>query len=267
MYRTIDAALWTDPKIKKLSASARLLFVYLITNPHTHVSGIYYLPLTTMTNESGISPRTIRHIQEELAATRLCRFDAERELVWVCSMMKYQGHGEKARKSAAHHLVEDLHNSPLIKDFIDKYPDVRTELERMEADIVSIGYPAQDEVATPDSRSPIPDSRILTPDPERIAYGEFQNVRLTDDEHSKLKAKFNGSLEGLINRLDRYAEQSPAKFRKYKSHYATILNWAERDVSTTHNKQTARVSQLPSEAEILAAQERLNAAREPRNRR
>jgi hypothetical protein len=44
MYRTIETSMWTDAKFRGLPAPARLLFLYLITNPHAHVSGIYYLP-------------------------------------------------------------------------------------------------------------------------------------------------------------------------------------------------------------------------------
>lgn len=93
----------------------------------------------------------------------------------------------------------------------------------------------------------------------RIAYGEFGHVLLSPGEHEKLEAKLNGTLATLIDRLDRYAEQSPAKFRKYRSHYATILNWADRD-----GIKPPTGSKKPSEAEIQAAQARVDAAREKR---
>ncbi len=64
---------------------------------------------------------------------------------------------------------------------------------------------------------------------KRTAYGEFGNVLLYEHEHAKLTASLNGRLESLINRLDRWGEEEPAKFRKKKNHYATLLNWAERD--------------------------------------
>lgn len=57
-------------------------------------------------------------------------------------------------------------------------------------------------------------------------YGEFKNVRLTDDEFEKLKTKFNSTHLDRIEALSQYIEQ---KGKKYKSHYATILTWDRND--------------------------------------
>ena len=53
-------------------------------------------------------------------------------------------------------------------------------------------------------------------------YGEFQNVRLTDAEHEKLKQKFNGSCQ---QKIDSLSEGIASKGYRYKDHYATILAW------------------------------------------
>ena len=59
------------------------------------------------------------------------------------------------------------------------------------------------------------------------AYGEFSNVFLCDDELEKLQKKL-GEKRALsyIERLSGYIASSG---KKYKSHYATLLNWALRD--------------------------------------
>jgi hypothetical protein len=80
------------------------------------------------------------------------------------------------------------------------------------------------------------------------AHGEFGQVELTKTEYEKLKAKMNGSLEDYINRLDRYSQTHSAKFHKYQSHYAVILNWYDRDVKEGRVKPL--VSSRPSEEEI-----------------
>ena len=58
------------------------------------------------------------------------------------------------------------------------------------------------------------------------SYGEFKNVKLTDEEVNKLKDRFPESYEGKINDLSFYIESKGAK---YKSHYATILTWDRKD--------------------------------------
>ena len=68
--------------------------------------------------------------------------------------------------------------------------------------------------------------------PAKHKYGEYNNVLLTDTELDKLKDKFP-DWEDRIERLSIYIESKGAK---YKSHYATILNWARRDGSTANGR-------------------------------
>jgi hypothetical protein len=57
-------------------------------------------------------------------------------------------------------------------------------------------------------------------DKSKKRYGEFKNVHLTDDEHSKLTERMGVErLESGINILDAYIEQ---KGRRYKSHFAVM---------------------------------------------
>lgn len=53
----------------------------------------------------------------------------------------------------------------------------------------------------------------------------LNNIKLTDDELAKLKNMFT-DLEEKIETLSLYVASS---WKKYKSHYATILNWARKD--------------------------------------
>lgn len=158
MYRTIDSAFWTDPKIRKLSADAKLLLLYFITNAHTHVSGIYYAPRLLIQHETGLTGKAIDTLCDTLSKLELCRFDRALELVWVKNMMRYQGRGDKNLKSAAHHVTEDLHYSPLIADFLEYYPEVKAVIPDRVLDRVS-------RVRTPEQ-----DSRSLIPDQDTIAH-------------------------------------------------------------------------------------------------
>jgi hypothetical protein len=137
MYRTVESGLWDDPKVERLSTEAKLLFVYLFTNRHSHVSGIYPMKVALSCLELGLSDRVVRAAWEMLASEGLVKVDRERSIVWVVNMLRHQGRGEKNERSAARQL-ETLHGSPLIADFLAKYPEVRVFLR---LDRVSIGYP------------------------------------------------------------------------------------------------------------------------------
>ena len=71
--------------------------------------------------------------------------------------------------------------------------------------------------------------------PVKHKYGEYNNVLLTDDELDKLKGEYP-DWEDRIERLSSYVASTG---KSYKSHYATIRNWARKDKE--QSKGTAAV--------------------------
>ena len=69
-------------------------------------------------------------------------------------------------------------------------------------------------------------------------YGEYNNVLLTDEELEKLKAEYF-DYEDRIEKLSSYVASTG---KRYKSHYATIRNWARKDKEkqqlNAYHKQT-----------------------------
>ena len=68
--------------------------------------------------------------------------------------------------------------------------------------------------------------RNIKEKPVKHKYGEYGNVLLTDEEFAKIKDKFPSDYQSWIDRLSGYIE---SKGVKYKSHYATILNWSRNE--------------------------------------
>lgn len=60
----------------------------------------------------------------------------------------------------------------------------------------------------------------------RHQYGEYKNVLLSDDEMDKLKAEYPDDWSERIDRLSFYMASTG---KGYKSHLATIRNWARED--------------------------------------
>ena len=122
-YKNIHDQFWTDPKLKKLSPNDKYLFVYLITSPHSHYTGLYYLPILFIKEETGLGGAVDRGMKG-LGGGDLVRYDEERNIVFVVNMMKHQTQGcslnLNQKKGVVAHLKR-LHNSPLIQDFLDKY--------------------------------------------------------------------------------------------------------------------------------------------------
>lgn len=148
MYRTIDSAFWLDKDTKPLSPQAKLVFLYLITNPHAHVSGIYYLPAVLIPKETGLEKRKADEAMAALWDADLISYDDESEVVWVRNMMRYQGRGEKNERSAARQ-IESIRAPHIVDSFLSEYPSVKrlvnsNYLHRVSdtlSDTPSIGHP------------------------------------------------------------------------------------------------------------------------------
>lgn len=80
------------------------------------------------------------------------------------------------------------------------------------------------------------DSPASPPAPKEVRhqYGEYKNVLLTDTDLEKLKAELPGTYQDYIERLSRYMA---SKGVSYKSHLATIRNWARKDAEQSQPQQ------------------------------
>lgn len=72
-----------------------------------------------------------------------------------------------------------------------------------------------------------------------IFYGEYKNIRLTDEEYQKLKNKLQSHTDTMIEKLSRYLK---SKGTDYKDHYVTILNWYEQDKDKLSQKNIEKGS-------------------------
>ena len=80
------------------------------------------------------------------------------------------------------------------------------------------------------------DSPASPPAPKEVRhqYGEYKNVLLTDADLEKLKVELPDTYQDYIERLSRYMA---SKGVSYKSHLATIRNWARKDAEQRQPQQ------------------------------
>lgn len=86
--------------------------------------------------------------------------------------------------------------------------------------------------------------------PSKHKYGEYNNVLLTDEELEKLKDEYF-DYEERIERLSSYMASTG---KSYKSHYATVRNWARKDAD---KKVTAAPKQQNSNNAFMDELQRL----------
>ena len=119
---------WIDEcwrKIKTLSLEARVLAPYLLSNPHSNMIGIYYLPIPFMAHETGLSCEAALQAFTDLCESDFCSYDAAHEYVWVHKMASDQLGGQLKendnRVICANKIYADLPDLHFLADFYAKY--------------------------------------------------------------------------------------------------------------------------------------------------
>jgi len=73
------------------------------------------------------------------------------------------------------------------------------------------------------------------PKPIKHKYGEYKNVLLTDSELEKIQEEY----PDWKDRIERLSSYVASTGKKYKSHYATIRNWARKDAENPKIQKVA----------------------------
>lgn len=87
-YRTLRMSFWNDPYIEELGPEGRLLYLYLITCPHTNNLGLLEVSTRRMAYETGLLPERVEALLGEAeAAGKLVRDGA---VLWLVNFVKHQ---------------------------------------------------------------------------------------------------------------------------------------------------------------------------------
>lgn len=150
---------------------------------------------------------------EQIEARREYQREYQREYRKKQKLIAVKGENEES-KSLRKHLHE--HNVNSLEE------DIEGELDK-EGD-------KKDNI--PDSAEPEPPAPKKTK-PVKHKYGEYKNVLLSDDELEKLKKEY----PDYMDRIERLSSYVASTGKSYKSHYATIRNWARKDAEKPGRKE------------------------------
>lgn len=135
------------------------------------------------------------------------------------------------------------------QNFVERLEDVyrRRKESLPEKPVIDNTITTQTELPqTENPQSKLKETKVNNKENNKRKYGEFKNVLLTDEELQKLNDKFGeGKTKSLIEKLSAYME---SKGKRYKSHYATILNWERRngDHAKTRNSRALPTTYTPT---------------------
>ena len=145
--------------------------------------------------------------------------DRYRETVYLEEKSMLETKDNKAYTLLDTRCIHDVYNSDT---------QVRIGKCRLEKDSL-----VEDSIS--DSDEPEPPKK-----PTKHKYGEYNNVLLTDEELEKLKDEYIDWNE----RIERLSSYVASTGKKYKSHYATIRNWARKDQVQQKEQKKGRLDWL-----------------------
>lgn len=91
-YGTVSPQFWIGSTGKALrgNAHAQLLALYLMTNPHSNMIGVYHCPLLYMAHETGLPFEGASKALQSLIEADFCSYDEATETVFVHRMAAHQ---------------------------------------------------------------------------------------------------------------------------------------------------------------------------------
>lgn len=134
-----DTECWDDPFFQGLSPLARYLFIYLWTNTHRNISGMYVITKKTISDETGLTEKQINSLFKNLHPK--IKYDDERSICWVIKhtrrqFLRYGKISQRLRQGIRKHVLK-LRWHPFFRDYAAAYPEIFLQEE---IDTLSNGY-------------------------------------------------------------------------------------------------------------------------------
>jgi hypothetical protein len=235
--RIVDTSFWTDGKVEDFTPEDKYFMLYLLTNPQTTQLGIYEVSVKRTAYELGYSVDAVRALIERFEKVHgVVFFSRETNEIAIKNFLRHSivKGGKPVEDCIVAELAKVKDKSLIAKVFgylstrdglnatvnkiINDYDIDNVNVNENENDVSLVRYAHESSTNREKSSEKFEKQA-------KHKYGEYKNVLLSDDELEKLKTEFL-DWEDRIERLSSYVASTG---KSYKSHYATIRNWARKD--------------------------------------
>lgn len=256
--RIVDTSFWTDGKVDEFTPEDKYFMLYLLTNPFSSQLGIYEISPKQVAFQLGYSTEAVKSLIDRFECKyNIIVYSGDTNEIAIKNFLRHsiiKGGApvrdcliKEIRKVKNKDLValvfshirdsEDLNET--VKNIIAEYEEKNGLLNYCNEKNNDNENDNDNDVSYHDSCNDTLDVSFKKPSkPTKHKYGEYNNVLLTDDELEKLKAEYPDYAE----RIERLSSYVASMGKSYKSHYATIRNWARKDqtqeVKPVYRKQT-----------------------------
>lgn len=204
--RQIDPGIWTNEQFTILSDKARLLFIGMISQADDEgrlKGGSGYLKMVIFPADN-ITNKSIETYKQEIVNARLitCYYCDNQEYIYLPSFTKHQYMTKKFKSTIP---------EPPIGNGTDNDNGTGTIYGVLDNQLITDTQQVNNKLITDKKQS----------------YGEFKNVKLSEEEHQKLIDKFGDKT--TFDWIEKLSSWLKSNGKSKKDHYATILSWDRRD--------------------------------------
>ena len=240
--RIVDVSFWTDSKVDDFSPEDKYFMLYLLTNPFTRQLGIYEISVKQAAFQMGYSIDAFNVLLDRFENKyHIILYSKETGEIAIKNFLRHSiMKGGKPVEDCIKQDMERVKNKDLIR-FVFSGLHGREGLNVTVKKIID-EYINDNDIYNDndnDNDRTVAVSSTNREKPVKHKYGEYKNVLLTDEEVEKLQAEF----PDLNNRIERLSSYVASTGKRYKSHYATIRNWARKDAEARPNKAASMLDE------------------------
>ena len=254
--RIVDTSFWTDGKVDEFTPEDKYFMLYLLTNPFSTQLGIYEISLKQVAFQLGYSVDAVRSLLDRFENKyQMIQFSKETNEVAIKNFLRHsivKGGApvrdcliKELRKVKNTDLIAFVFSHVKAYDGINEtVKNIIAEYEEKNGELHYCNKKHNDndndnDVSYHDSCNDSSNESFKPSKPIKHKHGEYTNVLLTDDELDKLKQEYPDWKE----RIERLSSYVASTGKRYKSHYATIRNWARKD-GVKHGANNSGASQF-----------------------
>lgn len=143
----INAHVWHDDRLRKLSKEGVIAYMYLLTSPHSNMAGFYVLPLEYMAYDLNWTAKVCEEVLDELVSHWLIKRDSHKNVVLVLDHMKNNPVGGPQQLKGIVNILKEMPSTHLMNNFYDLIKEFLTEqTKRYLEDIKTLMPPVKETV-------------------------------------------------------------------------------------------------------------------------
>lgn len=242
-FRQIRPEFWADAWVQELSITAKLLYLYLISNSHSNISGLYKITERTISFETGIDGDEVTALLALFREHDKVIHDKQ-GVMFVKNMLRFHLTGSPRLKMGVRSSVKDISDGPAKAAFIRTYGE---DLGYSPMEVKTAEHGSVDEVGEPsfDNPSPFLANWIYTQVTGNIGMPSV-NIDLAIEQLLSLAQEYKEqTVEELKPYWQAWTKRKTKEGKAYSRTSYVWLDWAvtrkipsEKEVAHTYNGYT-----------------------------